>query len=90
MAKLSMRKLVRAEVVVFATDKSVCSVALDVCVDERTLWCRLVRRRDGGVLAGDDVLATVLLDQADHHSCVVNIDGRSSRLREMEDQAAEG
>jgi DNA replication protein DnaC len=35
------------------------------------------------MLAGDEVLATALLDRLLHHCHVVNIDGRSYRLRHM-------
>ena len=35
------------------------------------------------MLAGDDVLATALLDRLLDHCHVVNIDGRSYRLRHM-------
>ena len=40
------------------------------------------------MLAGDEVLATAILDRLLHHCHVVNIDGRSFRLKEMEVQAA--
>jgi len=40
------------------------------------------------MLAGDEVLATAILDRLLHHCHVVNIDGRSFRLKEMEAQAA--
>jgi DNA replication protein DnaC len=40
------------------------------------------------VLAGDEILATAILDRLLHHSHVVNIKGRSYRLRELE-RAAE-
>ena len=36
------------------------------------------------VLAGDEVLATAILDRLLHRSHVVQIDGGSFRLREME------
>ena len=36
------------------------------------------------MLAGDEVLATAILDRLLHHCHVVNIDGRSFRLRDME------
>jgi len=36
------------------------------------------------MLAGDDALATAILDRLLHHCHVVQIDGRSYRLREME------
>jgi len=39
------------------------------------------------MLAGDEVLATAILDRLLHHCHVVNIDGRSFRLRQMEAQA---
>ncbi|MEZ4333437.1 MAG: IS21-like element helper ATPase IstB [Myxococcota bacterium] len=42
-----------------------------------------------GVLAGDEVLATAILDRLLHHSQVLNISGRSYRLRELE-RAANG
>jgi len=35
------------------------------------------------MLAGDEVLATALLDRLLHHCQVVSIDGRSYRLRHM-------
>jgi len=38
------------------------------------------------MLAGDDVLATAILDHLLHHCHVVNIDGRSFRLKSMEAQ----
>jgi DNA replication protein DnaC len=38
------------------------------------------------MLAGDDVLATAILDRLLHHCHVVNIDGRSFRLKSMETQ----
>jgi DNA replication protein DnaC len=37
------------------------------------------------VLAGDEVLATAILDRLLHHSHVLNIKGRSYRLRDLED-----
>jgi DNA replication protein DnaC len=40
------------------------------------------------MLAGDEILATAILDRLLHHCHVVNIDGRSFRLKEMEAQAA--
>ena len=39
------------------------------------------------VLAGDEVLATAILDRLLHHSHVLNIKGRSYRLRALEDAA---
>lgn len=39
------------------------------------------------MLAGDDVLATAILDRLLHHCHVVQIDGRSWRLRQMETTA---
>jgi len=36
-----------------------------------------------GMLAGDEVLPTALLDRLLHHCHVVNIDGGSCRLRHM-------
>ena len=38
------------------------------------------------MLAGDEVLATAILDRLLHHSHVLSIDGRSFRLRELEAQ----
>ena len=38
------------------------------------------------MLAGDDVLATAILDRLLHHCHVVSIDGRSFRLKTMEAQ----
>lgn len=38
------------------------------------------------MLAGDEILATAILDRLLHHCHVVNIDGRSYRLRQMEAQ----
>lgn len=35
-------------------------------------------------LAGDEVLATVILERLLHHSQVINIKGRSYRLRDIE------
>lgn len=40
------------------------------------------------VLAGDEVLATAILDRLLHHSHVLNIKGRSYRLRALEEAAA--
>ena len=37
------------------------------------------------LLAGDEVLATAILDRLLHHSHVLNIRGRSYRLRDLED-----
>lgn len=37
-----------------------------------------------GMLAGDEVMATALLDRLLHHSHVLNIKGRSYRLKELE------
>jgi DNA replication protein DnaC len=42
------------------------------------------------ILAGDEVLATAILDRLLHRSHVLNIKGRSYRLRELEDSAARG
>jgi len=39
------------------------------------------------LLAGDEVLATAILDRLLHHSHVLNIKGRSYRLRDLEDAA---
>jgi len=39
------------------------------------------------VLAGDEVLATAILDRLLHHSHVLNISGRSYRLRDLEQAA---
>ncbi len=41
------------------------------------------------VLAGDEVLATAILDRLLHHSQVLNISGRSYRLRELEQAAGQ-
>ena len=41
-----------------------------------------------GVLAGDEVLATAILDRLLHRCTVLNISGRSYRLRELERAAA--
>ena len=41
-----------------------------------------------GVLAGDEVLATAILDRLLHRCHVLNISGRSYRLRELERAAA--
>jgi DNA replication protein DnaC len=41
------------------------------------------------VLAGDEVLATAILDRLLHKSHVLNIRGRSYRLRELEERSAE-
>jgi DNA replication protein DnaC len=41
------------------------------------------------ILAGDEVLATAILDRLLHHSHVLNIRGRSYRLRELEDRTEE-
>lgn len=38
-----------------------------------------------GVFAGDEVIAVAILDRLLHHSHVVNIKGRSWRLKEMEE-----
>jgi len=40
------------------------------------------------LLAGDEVLATAILDRLLHRSHVLNIKGRSYRLRELERAAA--
>ena len=40
------------------------------------------------MLAGDEVLATAILDRLLHHSHVISIDGRSFRLRELEAQVS--
>jgi DNA replication protein DnaC len=37
------------------------------------------------LLAGDEVLATAILDRLLHHAHVINIKGRSYRLRELEE-----
>ena len=37
------------------------------------------------LLAGDEVLATAILDRLLHHAHVLNIKGRSYRLRDLED-----
>jgi DNA replication protein DnaC len=42
------------------------------------------------MLAGDDALATAILDRLLHHCHVVQIDGRSFRLREIEKQIGDG
>lgn len=42
------------------------------------------------MLAGDDALATAILDRLLHHRHVVQIDGRSFRIREIEKQIGEG
>jgi DNA replication protein DnaC len=42
------------------------------------------------MLAGDDALATAILDRILHHCHVLNIDGRSFRLPEIERQLGEG
>jgi len=36
------------------------------------------------LLAGDEILATAILDRLLHHSHVLNIKGRSYRLRDLE------
>jgi len=41
------------------------------------------------MLAGDEVLATAILDRLLHHSHVVTVDGRSFRLRQMEEKVKE-
>ncbi len=41
-----------------------------------------------GVLAGDEVLATAILDRLLHRCHVLNITGRSYRLRDLERAAA--
>jgi len=40
------------------------------------------------ILAGDEVLATAILDRLLHHSHVLNIKGRSYRLRDLESALA--
>ena len=40
-------------------------------------------------LAGDEVLATAILDRLLHHCHVIQIDGRSFRLRDMEQKLDE-
>ena len=42
------------------------------------------------MLAGDDALATAILDRLLHHCHVVQIDGRSLRLREIEEYLGDG
>lgn len=42
------------------------------------------------MLAGDDALATAILDRILHHCHVLNIDGRSFRLRQIERQLGDG
>jgi DNA replication protein DnaC len=42
------------------------------------------------MLAGDDALTTAILDRLLHHCHVVQIDGRSFRLREIEKQIGDG
>ncbi len=37
------------------------------------------------LLAGDEVLAAAILDRLLHHATVINIKGRSYRLRDLED-----
>jgi DNA replication protein DnaC len=37
------------------------------------------------LLAGDEILATAILDRLLHHSHVLNIKGRSNRLKELEE-----
>ena len=56
---------------------------------EASLFFRLVTTNKGvadwpSVLAGDEVLATAILDRLLHRSHVLNISGRSYRLRELE------
>jgi len=41
------------------------------------------------MIAGDEMLATVILDRLLHHCHVVQIDGRSFRLREVQAQGSE-
>ena len=41
------------------------------------------------MLAGDEVLATAILDRLLHYCHVLQIDGRSFRLRDMEQQLAQ-
>ena len=40
------------------------------------------------LLAGDEVLATAILDRLLHHVHVINIKGRSYRLRELDETLA--
>jgi len=40
------------------------------------------------LLAGDEVLATAILDRLLHHSHVLNIAGRSYRLRDLEQEVS--
>ena len=42
------------------------------------------------ILAGDEVLASAILDRLLHRSHVLNIKGRSYRLRELERRIASG
>ena len=42
-------------------------------------------KRLGELLAGDEVLATAILDRLLHRAHVLNIRGRSYRLRDLED-----
>ena len=41
------------------------------------------------MIAGDEMLATVILDRFLHHCHVVQIDGRSFRLREVRTKTGE-
>ena len=69
--------------------------------EDASLFCRLISYRYGRgamiittnksirdwteLLAGDEVLATAILDRLLHHAHVLNIKGRSYRLRDLED-----
>jgi len=43
-----------------------------------------VRQGVAGILAGDEALATAILDRLLHKSVVLNVRGRSYRLQELE------
>jgi len=74
--------------------------------DDAALFFRLVSTRYGKgstiittnksvqdwpeILAGDEVMATALLDRLLHHCHVFNMQGRSFRLRALEEQLAQG
>jgi hypothetical protein len=52
------------------------------------IWERPELLRIGGGAAGDEVLATAILDRLLHRSHVLNISGRSYRMRELDRAAA--
>ena len=63
-------------------------IARKLGIDEKAVRYRVGKTHLAiGVLAGDEVLATAILDRLLHRSHVLNISGRSYRLRELENVA---